>query len=146
MPWLQRISVLLHRGLLSLNNSFQACPAVKTSSEKFYMLRLGTILTFMQNVIRPRKRRSFVQKPTTFVKSFTTQTQIFRYKYYSLLHDVLLHLNIAMIILYFYLLFFQLNLAMMFFSSQQLGDTTICVVKQGSLHKTRLSEGGKKYR
>ena len=59
------------------------------------MLRLGTILTFMQNVIRPRKRRSFVQKPTTFVKSFTTQTQIFRCTYYSLLHDILLHLNIA---------------------------------------------------
>ena len=32
------------------------------------------------------------------------------------------------------------------FSPFQLGDTTICVVKQGSLHKTRLSEGGKKYR
>jgi len=41
------------------------------------------------------------------------------------------------------------NLRQKFYHSNsniQLGDTTICVVKQGSLHKTRLSEGGKKYR
>ena len=101
------------------------CPmsSLQTSaSKKLCMLSLDQFGSSCK-MLRPRKRKSFVQKQTTFAKSSTTQTQTYRYQSeFDSIHVLVL------------------------IEPFQLGDTTICVVKQGSLHKTRLSEGGKKYR